>query len=190
MINPDFDTQMISRDRAPRSSTSGRTNPRVAGNPAPAAPQALTPSRTPAPRHPAASRPGAAKPPCHPITHSHTDFDESLRITTGRSAGCADDLVRVCLRVPERQGLPVNTWPGTGPARLACINYAARLPLTRRWASTCARGTRRGASGRLRPCQRRPGVFTSADGRTPVKSRGSRRRRSGSPICRGIPPTG
>ena len=39
---------------------------------------AHAPSRSPGAGYPAANRPGAAKPPGHQITHSHSDFDESL----------------------------------------------------------------------------------------------------------------
>jgi ribonuclease HI len=69
---------MISRGRAPRSSTSSRGRYRVADGPARPAPRPLTQGHGPGAGHPTVNRPGTAKPLQHPITHSHTDFDESV----------------------------------------------------------------------------------------------------------------
>ena len=71
---------MISRGRAPRSSTSGLTRSRVAGDPVRLAPKALTHRHGPRRRAPTPGQPGTAKPPGHRITHSHADFDESLTL--------------------------------------------------------------------------------------------------------------
>jgi len=94
---------MISRGRAPRSSTSGHAQTRVAGDPARTASRTLTIShQTGHPDAPPQTRltPQTARlTPGHSITHSYGDFDESLAASL--SSVSADPLA-------DRHGLPTR----------------------------------------------------------------------------------